>query len=246
MPDPSDKRTSPRIPFVLRVSYADRQSLADATENLSTGGLFIQTTQRFEVGQPIPLKLSFPGLLQPIEVTGVVTWSRPQGPDAEAGIGVRVDHPAEQAKLKTLLSPEPSPEPAPAPTGPYRVLVVEDNPHVAEMYGYALKKLSSSLKGKAGLEVAFATDGHGALQSLAEKPTHLVITDLYMPVLDGFVLVQKMKAEPTLAKIPVVAISAGGPEAQLKASNAGVDLFLRKPVRFVEVLETVKKLLRLE
>ena len=245
MPDPSDKRSSPRIPFVLRVSYADRQSLADATENLSAGGLFIQTTQRFEVGQPIPLKLSFPGLLQPIEVTGVVTWSRPASADAEAGIGVRVDLPAEQAKLKGLLADEPAP-PAPQPQGPYRVLVVEDNPHVAEMYGYALKKLSSSLKGKTGLEIAFATDGHGALRLLAEKPTHLVITDLYMPVLDGFVLVQKMKQEPTLAKIPVVAISAGGPEAQARASIAGVDLFLRKPVRFVEVLETVKKLLRLE
>jgi uncharacterized protein (TIGR02266 family) len=245
MADPSEKRTSPRIPFVLRVSYADRQSLSDATENLSHGGLFIQTTQAFQVGQPIPLRLSFPGLLNPLEVTGVVTWVRPASPDAEAGIGVRVDEVKEQARLRQLLEGE-LPGAAPAPEGPYRVLVVEDNPHVAEMYGYALKKLASSLKGKNSIEVVFANDGHTALGALAEKPVHLVLTDLYMPVLDGFGLVQKMKQDSALAKIPVVAISAGGPEAQAKAGSAGVDLFLRKPVRFVEVLETVKKLLRLE
>ena len=244
MADPSEKRTSPRVPFVLRVSYADRQSLSDATENLSHGGLFIQTTQAFDVGQPIPLRLSFPGLLSPLEVTGVVTWVRPASPDAEAGIGVRVDEPKEQERLRQLLEGE-LPAAAPAPEGPYRVLVVEDNPHVAEMYGYALKKLASSLKGTNGLEIVFANDGHTALGVLSDKPVHLVLTDLYMPVLDGFSLVTKMRATPATKAIPVVAISAGGPEAQARAREAGVDLFLRKPVRFVEVLETVKKLLRL-
>ena len=43
-----------------------------------------------------------------------------------------------------------------------------------------------------------------------------------------------------------VAISAGGKEAQDRAMQLGVDIYLRKPVRFVEVLETVKQLLRIK
>ena len=44
-----------------------------------------------------------------------------------------------------------------------------------------------------------------------------MLTDLYMPVMDGFALVQKMKSDPRLRDIPVVAISGGGREAQERA-----------------------------
>ena len=45
--------------------------------------------------------------------------------------------------------------------------------------------------------------------------------------------------------MPVIAISAGGKDAQERAMSLGVDIYLRKPVKFAEVLETVKHLLRL-
>ena len=70
-----------------------------------------------------------------------------------------------------------------------------------------------------------------------------MLTDLYMPVMDGFVLVQKMKSEPKLRDIPVIAISGGGREAESRARAEGVEVYLRKPVKFAEVLETVKRLL---
>jgi CheY-like chemotaxis protein len=63
--------------------------------------------------------------------------------------------------------------------------------------------------------------------------------------MDGFQLVEKIRQEETLKTIPVIAISAGGKDAQERAMAAGVDIFLRKPVKFVEVLETVKTLLRI-
>jgi DNA-binding response OmpR family regulator len=44
----------------------------------------------------------------------------------------------------------------------------------------------------------------------------------------------------------VVAISAGGRDAQDRALKLGVDIYLRKPVKFAEVLETVKQLLRIK
>jgi len=126
------------------------------------------------------------------------------------------------------------------------VLIVEDNPHIIEMYSYVLKKLASGdLAGKVPLEVHFAADGHTALKQLRDGVFHLVMTDLYMPVMDGFALVEKIRSEEALKNIPVVVISAGGKEAQDRALELGVDIYLRKPVKFVEVLETVKQLLRI-
>ena len=128
-----------------------------------------------------------------------------------------------------------------------RVLIVEDNPHIIEMYSYVLKKLAASeFKGTNSLEVHFAADGHAALTMLVESPFSLVMTDLYMPVLDGFQLLEKMRATPALSQIPVVAISAGGQDAREKAMKLGVNVFLKKPVRFAEVMDTVKQLLRLK
>jgi CheY-like chemotaxis protein len=128
-----------------------------------------------------------------------------------------------------------------------RVLIVEDNPHIIEMYSYVLKKLAANeSKGKLALEVHFASEGHAALTMLLEAPFHLVMTDLYMPVMDGFQLIERMRAESKLHGIPVVAISAGGADARERAVKLGVDRFLKKPVRFAEVMDTVKQLLKLK
>jgi CheY-like chemotaxis protein len=133
-------------------------------------------------------------------------------------------------------------------TGPsgYRVLIVEDNPHIIEMYSYVLKKLAANeLKGATPLEVHFAADGHAAMALLTESPFHLVMTDLYMPVMDGFQLIEKIRSEPALKDLPVVAISAGGQDAKDRAMKLGVTSYLKKPVRFADVMDTVKQLLRI-
>ncbi len=130
---------------------------------------------------------------------------------------------------------------------PVRVLIVEDNPHIFEMYSYVLKKLAANeLHGQGHLEVEFAEDGHRAFLMLLESPFHLVMTDLYMPVMDGFELIRRIRAEERLKGMPVVAISAGGQDARERALGLGVDIFLRKPVRFADVMDTVKQLLRIK
>ena len=128
----------------------------------------------------------------------------------------------------------------------FRVLIVEDNPHIVEMYSYVLKKLASGeLAGKVPLDVQFAPDGFAAFKLLQEARFHLVLTDLYMPVMDGFALVEKIRGDPALRSIPVIVISAGGKEAQERALALGVNVFMRKPVKFVDVKETVKQILRI-
>ncbi len=133
-----------------------------------------------------------------------------------------------------------------APPSGFCVLIVEDNPHIMEMYSYVLKKLAAGdLAGKVPLEVHFATDGHHAYKQLRERKFDLVMTDLFMPVMDGFALLERIRKDEALRAIPVVAISAGGKDVQQRAMSLGVDSYLRKPVRFVEVLETVKRLLQI-
>ena len=253
MSSDADKRDSPRIPFILRVDYPDRQSFSDATENLSTGGLFIQTETKLALGTKVPLRLSFPGLLDPVEIVGRVAWLRPeQAGGRGAGVGIAVDAEDHRKRLERLLTVEAQPAEPHPPAGGFRVLIVEDNPHIIEMYSYVLKKLAANeLKGTVPLEVHFAPDGHNALtQLMAQSATpnrfNLVMTDLYMTVMDGFQLLERIRAEPLLAKLPVVAISAGGRDAQDRALKLGVDIYLRKPVKFAEVLETVKQLLRIK
>jgi uncharacterized protein (TIGR02266 family) len=236
--------------LVLKVEYPSKQALADATENISYGGVFVQTTQKFPVGEEVLLSLSFPGLLDPLEIMGKVSWVRAEQTGGRGpGVGFAVETPEHRKRLERLLSVEPSvtAATAAAPASGYRVLIVEDNPHIIEMYSYVLKKLAAGdLKGKVPLEVHFAADGHAALAQLKSSAFNLVMTDIYMPVMDGFALVQAIRSEATLKHIPVVAISAGGKDAQEKALQLGVDMYLRKPVKFAEVLETVKQLLRIK
>jgi CheY-like chemotaxis protein len=124
-----------------------------------------------------------------------------------------------------------------------RVLVVEDNPHVVGMYEYALRKLGG--EGFA-VQVEHAANGHDALSRLAAEPAlDLVMTDLYMPVLDGFTLLERMKAEGALRRIPVVVISAGASDARVRALELGADVYLQKPVQLPDVVAAVRTLLRL-
>lgn len=247
-PGPENKRQHPRIPAVLKVEYADGRQARDVTENLSHAGLFVQTEQAFTLGEDVRLALSFPGLLDPVEVSGIVAWVRPASFDQPGGVGVRVERAEDRRRLGDILSAAgPDSQESTGEHEGYRVLIVEDNPHIIEMYSYVLKKLASGeLHGKVPLEVHFAPDGHHALLMLREGRFSLVMTDLYMPVMDGFALVERIREEEALRAIPVIAISAGGKEAQDRALQLGVDIYLRKPVKFVEVLETVKQLLRIK
>jgi uncharacterized protein (TIGR02266 family) len=249
--DPADKRKSSRLPFILKVNCYGKKEFAGASENLSKGGLFVQTEEKFELGEMVPLSLSFPGLLDPIEIIGRVTWLRPARADEQGGVGVSADREIDRKRLEGLVNaggtqPRSVNTSALPPEG-FRVLIVEDNPHIIEMYSYVLKKLAAGdLGGKVPLEVHFAPDGHHALKQLLEGRFNLVMTDLYMPVMDGFALVERIRQVEQLKSIPVIAISAGGKDAQERAMQLGVDIYLRKPVKFAEVLETVKQLLRIK
>ncbi len=71
----------------------------------------------------------------------------------------------------------------------------------------------------------------------------MLVTDVFMPVLSGITLVEKIRAEPTLAALPVVVITAGGEREREKLAGLGVSVFLRKPVSYQDVVGAIRTLL---
>ena len=239
-----EQRQDPRVPLLLRIDSPGAPGFRGATENLSAGGLFIRTDRALDIGARVPLLVSFPGLLEPLRIEVEVVWTRAATPDAPAGAAVRIprDRAEDAAKLSYLVTTASS---TGATGRTYRILLVEDNPQVEAMYEHALRRLRSA-DGKVDVSIEYAHDGLEALARLERKPRiELVVTDLYMPVMDGFTLVERIRSEPGLVQTPVLAISAGGHEARERAVELGVDVYLQKPVKISDILGTVRGLLHM-
>ena len=96
----------------------------------------------------------------------------------------------------------------------------------------------------AGFRVALAEDGAQALTEAASRSPDLILMDMSMPVLDGYAATRRLKADPALAHIPVVALTAfalAGDEAKTRA--AGCDGYISKPCLPSEVARQVAALL---
>jgi len=237
-----ERRAHPRFPLILAVQYVGAESVLDYTENLSAGGLFIRTEREFEAGERVTLVVSFPQLLEPVELQVEVVRKRQATLGAPGGVAVRVpsDRPEDRAKLEEVARKIGAPhgaEPA------FRVLLVEDNALVASMYAAALRRLSES-DDFPPLGIEIASDGAAAFDRLLRPPSiDVLVTDVFMPVLSGITLVEKLRAEPSLAALPVVVITAGGEREREKLAGLGVSLFLRKPVSYQDVVGAIRSLL---
>jgi len=152
---------------------------------------------------------------------------------------------AQRAELRTLLSridpasTQPMPESAPPANG-YRVLVIEDNHMVRDMFSYGVRKYFATRSSPVAIDLA--ADGEEAWRMLCDSRYDLAIVDFYLPVLDGSKLVARMRSDPRMSEIPVVGISVGGREAKSAMLEAGVDLFLDKPIVLRELFSTLERL----
>ena len=238
----SERRANPRFPLILAVQYQGAENVLDYTENLSANGLFICTEREFEVGERVALVLSFPQLIEPVEMQVEVVRRRPGGDGTPAGVAVRVpeDRPGDRDRLSQVSAELAGVRPArPA----HRILLVEDNALVASMYSAALRRLSET-DNFPGLAIEVAGDGSAAFHRLLRPPPiDVLVTDLFMPVLSGISLVEKIRADPVLAGLPVVVITSGGEREREQVEHLGVSAFLRKPVSYQELASAVRGLL---
>ena len=101
------------------------------------------------------------------------------------------------------------------------ILLVDDNEEILEF-------LSDDLSEK--YTVLTAPDGGAALQVLAEESVHLVITDVMMPVMDGFELCRQIKSDFTFSHIPVIMLTAKNTlQSKIEGLETGADAYIEKP-----------------
>jgi uncharacterized protein (TIGR02266 family) len=239
-----ERRAHQRFPLVLTVQYLDVEAVLDYTENLSASGLFVRTERTFAPGERTTLVVSFPQILEPVELTVEVVRQRGGEKGAPGGVAVRVpeDLPDHRAKLAEVARRIATAARLPEPS--FRILLAEDNSLVAQMYAAALRRLSDTDK-IAGLGVEVCNDGASAWDRLIRKPgVDLLITDVFMPVLSGVDLIERLRAEPALEHLPVVVITSGGEKERAELKKLGVTLFLHKPVKYPDLADTVRFLLK--
>ena len=115
------------------------------------------------------------------------------------------------------------------------VLVVEDNRDVAAYIGM---QLADSYR------VAYAMNGKEGLGKAVDILPDLIVTDLMMPVMDGYELCREIRCTDTLKHTPVIIVSAKSTELdKLKGLEAGADAYLYKPFSADEFLLLVSKLI---
>ena len=104
-----------------------------------------------------------------------------------------------------------------------RILIADDNPQ-------NLYLLDSILKGHR-FDVVSAKDGAEALDAALQNPPDLIVTDILMPVMDGFELCRRWKADERLKQIPFIFYTATytNPKDEQFAMNLGADRFVIKP-----------------
>ncbi len=120
---------------------------------------------------------------------------------------------------------------------PARILVADDN---ADMRDYVKRLLSQHY------EVEAVPDGLAALNSIRQRLPDLVLTDVMMPSLDGFGLLEALRTDRQTKKVPIILLSArAGEEARVEGLEAGADDYLIKPFSARELLARVEAALKM-
>ena len=115
-----------------------------------------------------------------------------------------------------------------------RVLVVDDEPQITRV----LKTVLSSQ----GYQVRTAAEGESALTNFKEWSPELVITDLYMPHMDGVELCRRIREK---SNVPIIVLSVKGEErTKVEALDSGADDYVTKPFGIDELLARVRAALR--
>ncbi|MFC1589906.1 response regulator [Candidatus Omnitrophota bacterium] len=114
------------------------------------------------------------------------------------------------------------------------ILVVDDEPDFLEVVSFIIKKM--------GYEVITAADGREALDLIREKRPDLVFLDLHLPLIDGYEVNRRMKADEALKNIPVIFTTAGRTRAaEEKIKGADADDYLIKPLESEDLLKKIKR-----
>jgi two-component system response regulator RpaA len=120
---------------------------------------------------------------------------------------------------------------------PANILVIEDDYIVA-------RTIERSLRGDE-FHVTLASRGEKGIFIARQSPPDLVILDIIMPDMDGYQVCRSMRADPQLAEIPILFLTAKvRPQDKIAGFNVGADDYLCKPFNVDELILRVRAILR--
>ncbi len=119
-----------------------------------------------------------------------------------------------------------------------KVLIVDDKE--------ANRSVLTNLLLPLGFEVFEAVDGQDSINKMVEHKPDIILTDLVMPVMDGFEACRRIRQIPEFKDIVIIMISASVFEChKVQSAEAGCDDFITKPIRAEELLKLLEKFLKL-
>jgi two-component system, cell cycle response regulator DivK len=117
-----------------------------------------------------------------------------------------------------------------------RIMVVEDHEDN--------RQILRDLLGSAGYAMIEVHDGETALSTAASQRPDLVLMDIQLPGIDGYEVTRRIKADPALRNIPVIAVTSHAlSDDQEKARRAGCDAYVTKPYSPRALLAKIREFL---
>jgi|SRR5215510_6767466 len=228
--------------FIVRAEIrAGDESVISYGFDLTSSSIFVVTEWHAPIGTAVSLRLSFPRILEPIDLVARIADIRVAGEPGEPG-GIRLvfDEADVGAKLITQLEyVEASSGTGVGEERPYRVLLVDDSWLIRDMFAYGTAKF---FERPGTLAIDHAEDAEAAWAKLAKSTYDLVIVDYFLPSEDGASLIARLRSDSRLARTPIVAISVGGRDAREATISAGADVFVDKPLVFRDLFNTLRVL----
>ena len=117
-----------------------------------------------------------------------------------------------------------------------RILAVDDS--------LTMRELLRSALSTAGYAVTLASDGREALDRLAETPPDVIVTDLNMPRLDGFGLIEAVRSGQKSARVPILVLTTEtGQDLKDRARRIGATGWIGKPFDDAALVATIRRVL---
>ncbi|MEW6049881.1 MAG: response regulator [Candidatus Zixiibacteriota bacterium] len=117
-----------------------------------------------------------------------------------------------------------------------KILIVDDSPTIVKFVSFSLKN--------SGFEVVTASDGMDAIEKISRlsSPVDLVITDLNMPNLDGYSLIDTLRKNETYRDTPIIILSSEeGEDDRERGLAVGASSYLVKPFKSSRLLDEIAR-----
>lgn len=117
-----------------------------------------------------------------------------------------------------------------------RILAIDDSPTIRALVSKALRP--------AGFEVFLASDGIEGVEALPDANPDLIITDINMPRMDGFGLIDAVRADDTYSGVPILVLTTeSGADLKARARKAGATGWIVKPFEDARLIAVIDRVL---